>query len=443
LKTAAVLLVALALIGALPAAAQDGARIGDASGTQAVGAQDVWGGFGINTHLDGCCNGNGGHDYNDTEGVAAALTYIGNVRLVRDFWSSDKLSRRAAVIAERTGARFIAAVSNTTADPGFAKDLAFMRAFQASCHCVIAYEGPNEPDMPYSVSLGGPFMKQGAAFMAQVKAAAVADNVKAIQMSFGTIYPDPGNYNCCGIIDNADFGNAHTYPQGAPSTLGRYKGMIDWTRHAALIPTPGRPVAHTEFGWTVPATSHYGSVSPQVQADYTLEFIFDAWRIGDPLYIYYGLYDDMSGTWGLFDANNKPRPVATALKNLSGFLADPASDARSFAPGKVNISFGNLPTGQTPLSGGQFLVMQKSDGVFWVEIQNEAIRNNVKENNADVSVPNVDVPVSFGSAMTDVTLYDPIKSMKPVQSWKNVSRLTLSLPAHPVLLEIVHPAVRR
>jgi len=151
----------------------------------------------------------------------------------------------------------------------------------------------------------------------------------------------------------------------------------------------------------------------------------------------------MSGTWGLFDANNKPRPVATALKTLSALLADSASDARSFTPGRLNISFGNLPAGQTPLSGGQFLVMQKADGIFWVEVQNEAIRNNVKQDNADVPVANVEVPVSFGAAMTSVTLYDPIKGATAVQSWKNVARLTLSLPAHPVLLEIVHPAARR
>ena len=439
-KPAFGLMMAYAMCSPLAAVAASG----DSTGIEAARAQDVWGGFGINTHLDGCCNGNGGHDYNDTEGVATALNYIGRVRLVRDFWSSDKLSKRAAIIAERTGARFITAISNTKADPGFANDLAQMRAFQASCHCVFAYEGPNEPDMPYSVSLGGPFMKQGAAFMSQVKAAAVADNVKAIQMSFGTIYPDPGNYRCCGVIGNADYANAHTYAQGAPSMLGQYKGMIDWAHRAALIPTPGKPVAHTEFGWTVPASPHYGSVNPPVQAEYTLEFIFDAWRHGDPLYIYYGLYDDMSGTWGLFDANNRPRPVATALKSLSALLTDSADDARTFAPGRLNVSFANLQPGQADLAGGQFLVMQKADGTFLVEIQNEAIRNNVKGNNADVPVPNVEITVTFGSAMTSVTEYDPILTgERPIQTWKNVSTLKFGLPAHPVLLEIVHPSTKR
>jgi hypothetical protein len=152
----------------------------------------------------------------------------------------------------------------------------------------------------------------------------------------------------------------------------------------------------------------------------------------------------MSGTWGLFDANNRPRPVATALKSLSTLLADPADDARTFAPGKLNVSFANLQPGRTDLAGGQFLVMQKADGTFLVEIQNEAIRNNVKADNADVPVANVEITVTFGSAMTSVAEYDPIqKGDKPVQTWKNVSSLSFGLPPHPVLLEIVHPSARK
>ncbi|MBV9248414.1 MAG: hypothetical protein JO227_04100 [Acetobacteraceae bacterium] len=269
------------------------------------------------------------------------------------------------------------------------------------------------------------------------------DGVSAIQMSFGTIYPHPGNYNCCGVIGNADFANAHTYPQAAPSMLGQYNGTLDWTHRAALIPTPGKPVAHTEFGWTTPASPHYGAVSLRVQAEYTLEFIFDAWRHGDPIYVYYGLYDDMSGTWGLFDADNRPRPVALALQSLSQLLSDPASDARSFAPGRLNISFAHLPAGKTSFSGGRFLVMQKADGTFWVEIQNEVIRNNFMGDNSDVPVPEVKLNVNFGSAMRSVTEYDPVSAgTKPVATWRNLSDVSLSLPARPILLEVVHPSAR-
>jgi hypothetical protein len=404
---------------------------------RAVRAQDVWSGFGVNTHLDGCCNGNGGHDYNDTDGVIAALTYIGNVRLVRDFWSSDKASERAALVAQRTGARFVTAISNTKADPGFAGDLVRMRAFQATCHCVFAYEGPNESDSSYSVSLGGPFLKQAAAFIPRLHDAAVTDGVKSIQMSFEKIYPDPGDYNCCGLIDHADFANAHTYPQGAPSTLGMYGGALDWSHRAALIPTPGRPVAHTEFGWTVPASSHYGSVSPEVQAEYVLDFIFDAWRHGDPIYIYYGLYDDMSGTWGLFDAANRPRSAARALHALSALLADPGKDARSFTPATLAVSFGRLPSGPTHFAGGQYLVMQKSDDSFWIELQNEAVRNDWRHDNADVPVPTSTVAVEFASPVRSVVEFDPIASGEtPVHRWTGVSNVSIPLPAHPILLQV-------
>lgn len=416
---------------------------GDATGVVAARAQDVWKGFGINLHLDNCCNRSDGHSYSDVAGVESAINYIGGVGLLRDYWEADSLNTIGAEVARATGAQFITAISEGAATSGFNADLARMRSFQAACKCVYAYDGANEWDSPYSASTapnttGTQRMQAGAADQPTLYSAAQADGVKAIQLSSGVIYPDASSdYRCCGAVNNADFGNGHTYPQSAPEIFGEFNGALDWVDEEANRLTPGKPVIHTEFGWVHSPDTQFGLQTLANEAAYGIEFIFDAWRHGDPAEIWYGLYDDVAGYFGLFDQNNAPYPIAVALHNLSVRLADTASNARTFTPGKLNISFPSLPSGPTSLSGGQFTVMEKADGhTFEVEVANE---QDLGSNGTQLTVAPVTQTVNLGFTATTVTEYDPTAGTSAVQTWSNVSTFAFSLPAHPVILEIVHP----
>ena len=407
---------------------------------QASRAQDLLDGFGINTHLDGCCNGHGG-DYNNIAAVIRAIRYIGHVRLLRDFCQDDKLLRIAPRVAKETGAHFWCAIGETRPED-FPKQLEMMRQGHRA-GWVVAYEGPNEPDGPYPVGLGGPFLRQAAAFMPALYRAAQQDGVPAIQTSFGVVWPH-SDYGTTGdLAAYADYGNAHIYPQACPNCLGiGDKGAIAWIDREARKTTPGKPVAVTEWGYTTPARRGYGAVSEAAQAAYVLEFILDAHKAGDPYYFYYGLLNDGSGNFGLFHNNFSPKKAAVALHDFFALLHDPAANATSFTPGRLEVQLHGMPQGEVN-AGGRSALFAKADGTFWLALWNEQILNAYRGNNHDLHVAPVPVSVSFGHPVAKITEYDPVDhGTTPVATGKG-QRFTLQLPAHPVLLRVTLPDEKR
>ena len=402
---------------------------------QAARAQDLLDGFGINTHLDGCCNGPGG-DYTNTDAVIRAVHFIGGVKLLRDFCENDVLLKLGPRVTEATGARFWCAIGETT-PADFHTQLARMRRGHASPeHWVVAYEGPNEPDSPYSISLGGPFLKQAAAFMPILHKAAVEDGVPAIQTSFGVVYPT-SHYGVTGnLAADATYGNAHVYPQACPNCLGLYgTGAIDWMNREAEKTTPGKPVAITEFGYTTPAAHGYGAVSEAAQAAYVLEFILDAHLAGNPYYFYYGLLNDGSGTFGLFHNDFSPKEAATALHNTFALLSDPGANAKSFTPGRLGVRLEGMPSG-TKNAGGRSALFEKSDGSFWLALWNEQILNEYRGDNEDRHVAPVPVTVTLDRPAAQITAYDPIERGTTAVSNGKGTQFVVAVPAHPILVRI-------
>ena len=84
------------------------------------------------------------------------------------------------------------------------------------------------------------------------------------------------------------------------------------------------PVITTEIGWQ---TSQFSET--QI-AQYVVDATFDGIADGDAGMWFYGLYDDSSGDWGLFNSDGSPRPAATALHDLTTLLADTGATAESF-----------------------------------------------------------------------------------------------------------------
>ena len=410
-----------------------GAETMRATTMQAARAQDLLDGFGINTHLDGCCNGKGGN-YNDTDAVIRAIRYIGDVKLLRDFCESDKLLRIAPRVTRETGAHFWCAIGETRPQ-GFPEQLALMRRGHRS-GWVVAYEGPNEPDAPYSVSLGGPFLRQAAGFMPTLYRAARQDGVPAVQTSFGVVWPHSDYGSTGDLAGYADYGNAHVYPQACPNCLGEGgKGAIAWMDREARKTTPGKPVAITEWGYTTPASRGYGAVSETVQAAYALEFILDAHKAGDPYYFYYGLLNDGAGNFGLFHNDFTPKQAAVALHDFFALLRDPASDASSFTPGRLDVDLLGMPPAERN-AGGRSALFEKADGSFWLALWNEQVLNDYRGDNHDLHVAPVPVTIRFNRSVAAIAEFDPLgHGITPVASGKG-RHFTLQLPAHPVLLRI-------
>ena len=134
--------------------------------------------------------------------------------------------------------------------------------------------------------------------------------------------------------------------------------------------------------------------------------------------------DDGSGDWGLFNSDGTPRPAATALHNLTTLLTDTGADAATFTPGSLNYTLSGTQ------SGDNSVLIEKSDGSFWIALWNETETANSPHT----------ITLNLGEEAATVIEYDPLTGTSSIATWTDVSSIQISVPDHPVLVEIV-PAV--
>ena len=426
--------------GGSSSSSSGGSGGGDATGTTAVQTLKVLGGFGMNLHTT-CCSA----AYSDLSALAGDINYIWSASGAKPTLRDSPIGNSAILtswpqLASATGGRFDAYIAELQPS-AYQGDLALMR--QLPHGIVFSYEGPNEPDSASSngiCTLGKTACLQAAAsYMPTVWAAGQADGIAVIQTSFGNAWPAPGSYGTTGDLSAyATYGNAHTYfntgsGSRAPSQGGLpgNHGTINFLNEDAAQATPGKPIAITEFGYVVSGSAD--AVPQYVQGVYTMEVILDAFGLGNPYYFYYALYDDGSGNWGVFNTDHTPRPAATHLQNLFTILGDQGSSALTFTPGKLDFTLTGMPSGASPGLGGNALLLQKSSGDFELVLWNE---QNINAGEGAAT----NVTLSFGStAMKSVDLHDPTLGTASQQHLTSVTTMTVSLPQHPIVLEIVHP----
>jgi hypothetical protein len=262
------------------------------------------------------------------------------------------------------------------------------------------------------------------------------------QISFGAGWSVPtGDYGTVGDLSaSATYGNAHTYPAVNPL------GDIASLDKDALLTTPGKPVAHTEFGWNTfssGSNAGYGWCSEATAAAYDTTFILDAFNAGNPYYFRYELFDDdqleSANSWGMFYDTGTPKQSATALRVMFQLLGDSSAAATTFAPGKLDYMLTGMPASNGSI-GGQQALFQRADGSFWLALWNEQALNDTSNANVDVAVAPVPITLTLATRATAVSVYDVLaQNTTPVQQASQVTTLALSLPAHPILVKIVRP----
>jgi hypothetical protein len=167
-----------------------------------------------------------------------------------------------------------------------------------------------------------------------------------------------------------------------------------------------------------------------------LDGLLDAYLAGDVKTYLYELLDqharsDSEDNFGLFNANGTAKPAAVALHDLTTLLADTGSAA--FTPGGLSYSLSGL------LATDHSLLLEKSDGTFWLALWNET-RLSGPSAPTDVAVPNHTVTLNLAGAAASVTVYDPLSGTAAVQSAGSTQTLQISLPDHPILVEIAPPS---
>ena len=362
--------------------------------------------LGVNTHIDF------GGSYASLATVEAAIRYLG-VKNLRDSMQNPADLATWHVVADATGAKFddyIAETSPANMEAG----LAFMPQL-ARLGVLNFVEGGNEEDDSYPAKLGNTIAIT-ARFQPKVYAMGQRLGLPTINMSFGSGWTAAndwrGNYDKVGdLAAHADFANAHTYPNppdGAP------EGAIRRLNSLARLAAPARPVITTEIGWD---ESH--GFSQADVAKWALDASFDGIKHGNVKTYFYALYDDGSGKFGLMHPDGTAKPAGTALHNLTTLLADTGAGASTAEHLDYTLA------GTT--SADNTLMLEKSDGSHWLALWNET---------EGAGAPHT-VTVNLASPAASVLVFDPLTGTAATQRAHNTATVTVSVPDHPVLVEIV------
>lgn len=373
----------------------------------AISATAFIGTLGINTHIDF-----GAYGYQNLTAVENDINYLG-VKIIRDSAETATDAQTWLAVAQATGAKFDDYIAETS-PAGMQTDLSYITQL-AQEGILSAIEGGDEEDDAYPASLGNT-LQITAQFQQQVYALGVQLGLPVINMSFGAGWTYlnnwDGDYDKVGDLSAyTNYGNAHTYPNAGQlpdDTIQRMNGLAEM---AASL----RRVMTTEIGWST-ATFDTTTI-----AKYVLDAAMDGIKDGDAAMYYYGMYDDASGNWGLFNSDGTARPAATALHDLTTLLTDTGATAATFTPGSLNYSLSGTVTGDNSV------LIEKSDGSYWISLWNETEAANSPHT----------ITVNLGTVATSVTQYDPLTGTSSTKTWSNVSSIQVSVPDHPVLLKIV------
>lgn len=416
---AALVLSGGAAIGGHPALADASAGAGPPGGAapagtsahQAMSAAAFVGSLGVNTHLDFTFL----KVYDNLPLVEHSIEYLG-LKNLRDSGQAPDCGPAWAGVAHATGAKFDDFMGEGS-PYGMYFDLGCVPGFARQG--ILNYvEGGNEEDDPYAAGLGNT-LAITAKFQQQVYATAHAVGLPAINMSFGAGWTPAndwhGDYDKVGDLSPyADYGNAHTYPQ--PNATA--DGTIQQLNSDAKLAAVSRPVITTEFGYNTSVTD------PVYAAKGTLDAAFDATKDGDVKLYYYALFDDTSGNFGLMNSDGTPKPAGLALHNLTSLLRDGGHQHAAFSPGRLSYTL----SGTT--ANDHELLLQKADGSYWLAVWNE-------------SDPAHQVTLTLGSRARQISVYDPLASTKATKTVRNSATAAITVPDHPVLVEVRAGPARR
>lgn len=366
--------------------------------------------LGINTHIDFDTDG-----YQNLANVESDIEYLG-VKIIRDSAETATDAQTWLAVSQATGAKFDDYIAETSL-AGMLTDLAYV-ALLAQEGILASVEGGDEEDDSYPASLGNT-LQITAQFQQQLYTLGKALGLPVINMSFGAGWTAANNWEGdYGTVGNlaayATYANAHTYPNAGQLP----DDSIQQINALAEMAASGQPVMTTEIGWST------ADFSETTIAKYVLDAAMDGIKDGDTGMYFYALYDDSSGDWGLFNSDGTPRPAATALHDLTTLLTDTGADAATFTPGSLNYSLSGAE------SGDSSVLLEKSNGSFWLSLWNETEAANSPHT----------VTVNLGTQATTVIEYDPLTGISAIETWTNVSSIQVSVPDHPVLLEIVGAA---
>lgn len=386
------------------------------SGTQAATVHDFLDSIGVNTHMT---------QYETNENlILTKLQYIG-VKTIRDGLPSTSTLQGKYQTLASNGVRFNLAGYNTNA----ASVVATAKLIDnMAVGALDSLEGVNEINNfsfsydGFTCRTGWPNNCGGAAAAAQqgVFTAVHTDpqlaNTPLYDLTAGRSAMQADAIGLMALTGRADFGNVHVYP-GDDQPQGQMASAMS-SEYTGLTASQG---SVTEGGYTTDA------VSQQAQAILGINMWLDGFRLGYRRTFLYELTDGNGEKYGLYDASNNPKLLATVAHNLTTILADTGSGPTS--PGALSWSAAGFT--------GNSLLLQKSNGVYYLILWREP---DVANGLTDVMVTPETTQVTVLNSK-QVNVYEPFAQASATGSYTYSSvqpsiAATVSVGATPVVLEV-------
>ena len=353
--------------------------------------------YGVNTHLQWASG------YTNLATVESKIAYIGAKR-VRDQVPSVASLNYYLQLYKDTGIKTTFDVNPDVTD-SYANLLAFI---QANRQIFNRIDGINEPDGTYpAMYMGYTGAQANSLFERQL----FQDITPlCLPLSSSTV-TNTSNFLAYGPEVGCQTYNIHNYLQASLCT-SEYPCVSNQVATFTGL-CPGKPWIMTEYGnWTTPCTT---GEDYNTQAKYTLNGLFDCEMLGGQECDIYELNDqtaDPSCTtteyhYGMFDSTGTAKTSGTTMHNATTLLAD----SSTITPTTLSFTTSGAPALM------QQMLLQKSDGTWWLALWNDASIWN-PNTYTTITVSPVSVTLSLGITATTINVYDPFISTSVQQRIK-------------------------
>ncbi len=301
------------------------------------------------------------------------------------------------------------------------------RIEQLSGNTIESFEGPNELDinMPNWIDVDREFQKS---IYSSVQSASAQDRPQVLAPSLA--FASKGK-EFDGTLAGFNEGNLHPYPGGKmPSSV--FPEQINQARTVF----GDKPIVITESGYHNALNDHSDQpgIPEQIAAKYIPRLFLESFCQHIPRTYLYELFDEKSNPalsnnqmhWGLIRADGTEKPAFIALENLLHELDDSGEPGPSLA-----LSWALSESGPSI----HHLLLKKSNGkldlILWQEVSsyNTWIRREVHNNP-------VSTTLLLGKEARQVVLFEPAQQAAPIQTYTNVTSVPVSIPDHPLVIEI-------
>jgi hypothetical protein len=130
--------------------------------------------------------------------------------------------------------------------------------------------------------------------------------------------------------------------------------------------------------------------------------------------------------FGLLRVDGSEKPAFRSLRNLIRILEDPGAEFRA---GRLAFTLEGDTAKIRPL------LLQKRDGTFYLILWQSVASYDLQQA-TNVSIADRPLTVRFATAASSVRVFEPLTGSSPIGTHNGASQLQVSVPDHPIIIEI-------